>query len=80
MLKRREKEGKKNIRGYLWIVHEGVWAQFHTQRKHIILSRKLVRFATPVTTNFQGCSCNSSTSSLKNFKAQPLVLLPYSSM
>lgn len=35
----------------------------------MILSRKLVRFATPVTTNFHTCSCNSSTPSLKQFQS-----------
>jgi len=63
------KEGKRNTRDYLWIVHKGVWAQFHAQRKHMIFSRKPVRFATPVMTNFHPCSRKSSTPSLEQFQS-----------
>lgn len=60
---------KPQQRDYLWIVYYGVWAQFHAQRKYTILSRKLARFATPVTTNIHACCFNSSTPSLKIFRS-----------
>lgn len=63
------KGGKRNIRNYPWIGHEGVWTYFHAQRNCMILSRKLARFAAPVTANLHACCYNSSTPSLEQFQS-----------
>lgn len=63
------KGGKRKIRNYPWIGHEGVWTYFHAQRNCMILSRRLLRFAAPVTANLHACYCNSSTPSLEQFQS-----------